>query len=88
MLFGILGWLVLGLIVGFIASRAVNLRDDDPGIGIGIAALAAVLGGWMYGLFSASPIAAFNPWSLLFAAVAAVLALLIWHTWRARGSRA
>ena len=88
MLFGILGWLVVGLMVGFIANKLVNLRNDDPGLGMIVGVVSAALGGWLYGLIAGSPITGFNPWSLLFAAVGAAVGLFIWHGWRARTFRA
>ncbi len=88
MFLGILGWLLLGLVAGFIAGRFVNLRNDDPGIGYCVGALAAVIGGWLCCAISGSPVSAFNAPSLLFAGLAAVAGLLTWHMWRGRASRA
>jgi uncharacterized membrane protein YeaQ/YmgE (transglycosylase-associated protein family) len=42
MLIGVIGWVVLGTIAGFIASRMVSLRGDDPRMGIGMGALGGV----------------------------------------------
>src|SRR3954471_17161418 len=55
MLIGIIGWLLVGLIAGFIASKLVNLRGDEPGIGIAVASVAAVVGGWLYCAISGKP---------------------------------
>jgi hypothetical protein len=45
MLVGITGWIVRGLIAGFIATKIVNLRGDEPELSIG---MGAVIGGWLY----------------------------------------
>jgi uncharacterized membrane protein YeaQ/YmgE (transglycosylase-associated protein family) len=82
MLIGVAGWIVLGLIAGFIATKLVNLRGDDPRMGICLAAGAALIGGWLYSLFSGSAVTGFNAKSLMFAAIAAVVALVVWHGWR------
>jgi uncharacterized membrane protein YeaQ/YmgE (transglycosylase-associated protein family) len=82
MLMGVIGWVVLGTIAGFIASKIVSLRGDDPRMGIALGALGALIGGWLYSLISHSAVTPFNARSLLVAAVAAVVALLIWHGWR------
>jgi len=82
MLIGVAGWIVLGLIAGFIATKLVNLRGDDPKMGICLAATGALIGGWLYSLFSGSAVTGFNGKSLMFAAIAAVVALLGWHGWR------
>ena len=86
MFIGIVGWVILGLIVGFTASKMVKLRGDDPGVSIGLAAIAAVLGGWLYSAISGSAVSGFNVLSLLFAAVAATVAMVIWHALRRRSA--
>ena len=82
MLIGVVGWVILGIIVGFIVSKVVNLRGDGPGIGIGLAAIGAAIGGSLYNLFSGNAVTPFNPRSLLFAGIAAVAALVVFHGWR------
>ena len=84
MLVGILGWIVVGLIVGFVASKAVNLRGDDPRLGIGAAAGGAIVVGLLYSVISGSGVTAWNPWSLLFAAIGALAAVIVWHAVRSR----
>jgi len=79
MLIGIIGWIILGLFAGFIASKFVNLRGDDPRISIGLSGLAAIVGGCIYSAISGSAVSSFNLWSLLFAGIAAVASLVIWH---------
>jgi len=82
MLMGIISWIVLGLIAGFIASKIANLRGDDPRMGIAMGAMGAVIGGWLYSLFSGSAVALSNLTTLLFATIAAVVVLVCWHSWR------
>jgi uncharacterized membrane protein YeaQ/YmgE (transglycosylase-associated protein family) len=81
MLIGFICWVVLGTIAGFIASKVISLRGDDPRMGIAAAVVGAVIGGWLYTYFSTGE-AAFHGMSLLFAAIAAVVALTAWHGWR------
>ncbi len=85
MLLGIIGWIVLGLLAGFIGSRLVNLRGDDPRLGMVVGGAGGLVGGGLYSLFSGSPVVAFNLASLLVAALGAAAALAAWHGWR-RGS--
>jgi len=82
MLIGVIGWVVLGTIAGFIASKMVSLRGDDPRMGIGMGAFGGLVGGWLYSLISGSAVSYFNLRSLLFAAIAAVIALVAFHGWR------
>jgi uncharacterized membrane protein YeaQ/YmgE (transglycosylase-associated protein family) len=84
MFLGIAGWFVVGLIVGFVASKAVNLRGDDPKFGIAAACGGALLAGALYSLFSGAPVAPWNAWSVIFAAVGAVAGAVIWHAVRSR----
>ncbi len=86
MLIGIIGWLILGLFAGFVASKFINLHGDDPGLGIGLSGVAAVIGGWLYSAISGSAVSYFNAGSLLFAGIAAVTALVIWHMVRRRSA--
>lgn len=85
MLMGVLGWLFCGALLGFIASKFVNLRGDDPRLGIGTAALGGVVGGWLYSLISGSPVSGFNVWSLVFASLISLVAVGSWHFFRSRG---
>ncbi|MGA2233627.1 MAG: GlsB/YeaQ/YmgE family stress response membrane protein [Tepidisphaeraceae bacterium] len=82
MLLGIFGWIVLGTVAGFIVSKFVDLRGDDPRIGVCAGVGGAIIGGWMYSLISGSAVSGFNVMSLLFAAIAATVALAAWHGWR------
>jgi uncharacterized membrane protein YeaQ/YmgE (transglycosylase-associated protein family) len=84
MLLGVLGWIGLGVLVGFIVSKSINLRGDDPRIGIAIAAVAAIVGGVLYSMISGSPVSGFNFWSLICAAIAAGAAMAAWHILRHR----
>lgn len=86
MIIGIIGWVIVGLIAGFIASKFVNLHGDDPSISIGLSGIAAVVGGWLYSVISGAAVTYFNVWSLLFACIAAVVALVIWHLARRRSA--
>ena len=80
----IVGWIVVGVIVGFLVNKAVNLRGDDPRMGIGCAAAGAFVAGLAHGIISGSGTTAWNPWGLLFAAIGALVAVVAWHAIRSR----
>ena len=80
----LLTWVVTGLVVGFIASKFVNLRGDDPKIGIGAAAGGAVLAGIAHALIGDAGVSTWTWWAVLFAAVGAALAVVGWHLVRSR----
>jgi len=84
MIFGIIGWVAVGLIVGFIARKMTDLHGDDPRLGIAIAAGGAVIAGLLYSLVTWSPVTAWNFWSILFATLGGIAGVLIWHQVRSR----
>ena len=84
MFIGIFGWIICGVVFGFIFSKLVNLHGDDPRLGIAIAAVSSIVGGWLYPLISGSPVSHFNLRSLLCAMLAALVVVSIWHLIRAR----
>ena len=77
-------WVVVGLVVGFIASKAVNLRGDDPRLGVFVAAGGAVVAAAVYTFFSDAGVGAWRPWGLACAAAGAVVGAIAWHGVRSR----
>jgi uncharacterized membrane protein YeaQ/YmgE (transglycosylase-associated protein family) len=84
MLLGIIGWIVVGLVIGFVASKMTNLRGDDPRLGIGVAAGGAIVAGALYSMVSGNGVSAWNPWCSAVAALGAVLGAAVWHGVRSR----
>ena len=84
MILGILGWIVIGLIVGFIATKLVDLHGDDPRLGFGVACGGAIVMAALYTMISGAGVSAWNVWSILFAAVGAVAGVVTWHVVRSR----
>ena len=85
MFLGIVGWILCGIVLGFIATKLVDLHGDDPLIDVVLCAAGALIGGGLYSFISGSNVSAFNIWSLIWAAVAAVMVLVIWHFIRSGG---
>ena len=84
MILGIVGWLTVGLLVGFIATKMVNLRGDDPRLGFGVACGGAIVAAVLYTMISGTEVRALNWLSLLFAAIGSVAAVVTWHVVRSR----
>ena len=84
MFLGLLSWVVVGLIVGFIATKLVNLRGDDPRLSIGVAAVGAAVGGAVYSFATGDAVGPFNVWALVSAAAGAAVGALVWHLVRSR----
>ena len=78
-LFAILGWIVFGLIVGFIARALVPGKDDIgilPTIGLGI--LGSVVGGLIFSLFYGQ-ITLSNPVGWIGSVIFAIILLIIYN---------
>jgi uncharacterized membrane protein YeaQ/YmgE (transglycosylase-associated protein family) len=75
----IIGWIVLGLIAGFIASKVVNKRGEGLFLDIILGIVGAVVGGWLFTLFGASGVDGFNLYSMLVAVVGAIVVLVLYH---------
>lgn len=80
----IVSWIAIGILVGFIGGKFVNLRGDDPRLGYGVAGAAAVVVGALYSILSGVGVQVWSMKSMIFAAIGAILAIVIWHFVRAR----
>jgi uncharacterized membrane protein YeaQ/YmgE (transglycosylase-associated protein family) len=79
----VIGWIVLGLIAGYIANKLVNKRGDGPPFDFFLPGIVgAVIGGWLFNTFHATGATGFNVWGLLVAVVGAVVCLVVWHVIR------
>lgn len=76
---GPIGWIILGGLAGWIASKFVGTDKNQGVIGNIIAGiLGGVVGGWVFSLLGGSGVTGFNIWSFVVAVVGAVIVLLIW----------
>lgn len=75
----IVGWIVLGLIAGFIASKVVNKRGEGLVLDIILGIVGAVVGGWLFSLFGAEGVTGFNLYSMVVAVLGAIVVLVVYH---------
>jgi uncharacterized membrane protein YeaQ/YmgE (transglycosylase-associated protein family) len=76
----IIGWVVFGLIAGFIASKIVNKQGEGIFLDIILGIVGAVVGGYLMAFITGEPYAAgFNIPSMIVAIVGAVIVLFIYH---------
>jgi uncharacterized membrane protein YeaQ/YmgE (transglycosylase-associated protein family) len=75
---GILSWIVLGGIAGWLASLVMK-RNDQMGCITNIIAgiVGAAVGGWVFSLFGGTGVTGFNLPSLVVAFVGAVIVLAV-----------
>lgn len=76
---GVIGWIVLGLIAGFIGSRIVNKTGEGAILDIVLGIVGALVGGFLFNMIGAVGVTGFNIWSMFVAVVGAVVVLLIYH---------
>jgi uncharacterized membrane protein YeaQ/YmgE (transglycosylase-associated protein family) len=75
---GIIGWIILGGLAGWIASMIAGNNKGQGVIGnIFIGIIGAVVGGWVFEFFGASGVNGFNLWSFGVALVGAIITLWI-----------
>jgi uncharacterized membrane protein YeaQ/YmgE (transglycosylase-associated protein family) len=75
----IIGWIVLGLIAGWIGSLIVDSGGKGPMLDIVLGIVGALVGGFIFNLLGAYPVTGFNFYSLFVAVVGSVVVLVIYH---------
>ncbi len=76
----ILGWIVFGLIVGFIASKIVNREGEGCLVNTALGLLGAVVGGLIFEALGTPHLyMGFDLASFLVAIIGAIIVLLIYH---------
>ncbi len=76
---GILAWIILGLIAGFIGSKLVNKSGEGLIMDIVLGVVGAVVGGFIFSLFGAGGVTGLNLYSLVVAVIGAVVVLMAYH---------
>ena len=75
----IIGWISLGLIAGFIASKIVNKAGEGFFLDILLGIVGAIVGGFIFSAFGASGVTGFNLYSMIVAIIGAIIVLVIYH---------
>jgi uncharacterized membrane protein YeaQ/YmgE (transglycosylase-associated protein family) len=75
----IIGWLILGLISGFIASKIVHDSGQGLMLNIVLGIVGAIVGGFIFSSFGSAPVTGFNLYSMFVAVVGAIIVLVIYH---------
>ena len=84
MIMGLIGWIAIGLLIGVIVSKTLDLHGDDPRLGIGVAAAGAIGAAVAYTVISGAGVTPWNLWSMFWAAIGAAVGLAAWHGVRSR----
>jgi len=78
----IIGWIILGLIAGYIASKIVNRQGEGFFLDIILGIIGGVVGGWLFEQFGGTGVTGFNLWSMFVAIIGAIVVLFVYHSIR------
>jgi len=76
---GILSWIILGLIAGFIANKLVNKRGAGLVMDIVLGVVGAVVGGFISSKLGYGEVTGVNLYSIVVAILGAVVVLLVYR---------
>jgi uncharacterized membrane protein YeaQ/YmgE (transglycosylase-associated protein family) len=76
---GILSWIVLGLIAGFIGSKLVNRTGSGLIMDIVLGVVGAVVGGYISSALGYGTVTGLNLYSIVIAIIGAIVVLLVYR---------
>jgi uncharacterized membrane protein YeaQ/YmgE (transglycosylase-associated protein family) len=76
---GIISWIVVGLIAGFISSKIVNKTGEGLIRDIILGIIGAFVGGWIFTAMGAAGVTGVNIYSIFVAVIGAVVVLVVYH---------
>ena len=80
----VIGWIILGLIAGFIASKIVNKSGEGVLLDIELGIVGAFVGGVLFSLVGAAPVTGLNIYSMVVATIGAITVLSLYHAFIGR----
>jgi uncharacterized membrane protein YeaQ/YmgE (transglycosylase-associated protein family) len=78
----IIGWIILGLVAGFIASKIVNKEGEGLLLDIVLGIVGAFVGGIVFTVFGGHGVTGLNLYSMVVAIIGAVIVLVVYHAVR------
>ncbi len=75
----ILGWIVLGLIAGFIGSKIVNKQGEGFILDVILVIVGAIVGGFLFAQFGGAGVTGFNLYSMFVAVIGSIVVLFLYH---------
>lgn len=80
----VIGWIILGLIAGWIGSKIVNQSGQGMLIDIVLGIVGAIVGGVIFSFFGASGVTGLNIYSLIVAVIGSIVVLWLYHQFAGR----
>jgi len=81
---GIIAWIVLGLIAGWIASKIMQGEGSGLVMNLLLGVVGAFVGGLLFRAVGGTGITGFNLWSLIVAVIGAIVILWIYNALQSR----
>jgi uncharacterized membrane protein YeaQ/YmgE (transglycosylase-associated protein family) len=75
----LVGWILFGLITGFIGSKVVNRRGEGCILNIALGIVGACVGGFIFTSIGGRGISGFDLYSMFVAVIGAIVVLLVFH---------
>jgi uncharacterized membrane protein YeaQ/YmgE (transglycosylase-associated protein family) len=75
----IIGWIILGLIAGYIGSKIVNKEGQGLWLNIALGIVGALVGGFLFELFGGSGVTGVNIYSMIVAIIGSVVVLWLYN---------
>ena len=76
---GIIAWIVVGLIAGFIGSKIVNKSGEGFIRDVILGIIGAIVGGWIFTALGTNGVTGFNLYSIFVAVIGAIVVLVVYH---------
>jgi uncharacterized membrane protein YeaQ/YmgE (transglycosylase-associated protein family) len=75
----LVGWIVFGLITGFVASRVVHQQGQGCILNVVLGIIGAFIGGFIFTTIGGQGLTGFNVYSMFVAVVGAIVVLVVYH---------
>jgi len=76
---GIIAWLVVGLIAGFIGSKIVNKSGEGLVRDIILGVIGGLVGGAIFSALGSTGVTGIDLWSIFVAIIGSVIVLVVYH---------
>ena len=77
---GVISWIILGLIAGFIASKIVKRTGSGMILDIFLGMIGAAVGGLIFsGIFGMAGVTGLNIWSIIVSVIGAIVVIWIYE---------